>query len=402
MKCTAPSARSLVCAGLVLILVFLTGCIVPTAPAVSNTPTGVATLPAPTAEMVTATATVAATTPATATQAATQTAASAPSATATAQAASPTPASSAGVITAQNAASLTPTALTLPDWPSQLYWPGPNATLPAGLTGAALVARVGDALYPVKLDPPALGQPVPLPVKGDQVFFAPDLSSAVSLGQNAPTTLFDLTGKVLKQLGGPGGYGASYSPDGKLLAVTSTQQLAATIFEVPSGKQVTELTGWQTAAPVYFVGILPGGQTVYWTARASFQFQDIASGKLGARLSYQDFITATAFTPDGQHMLQVVPGVLHVYHVPDLNETAQLAISQPVSGLSVSPDGHLLAAGYGAGIKFFDLGANGASLLPAAGLTGPNDFSGQVSFSPDGRYLVSVHTGNILNIWKVK
>lgn len=412
MKRSFLLIRSLVCAGMLVILTACSFFTTPTpvsAPTAAATPTQVATTAA-TAVMVTATspATVpgsSPTAPAATPTVAIAATATAPAATATSAAPSPTGAASLPpVITFQSAASLTPVALTLPAYPSQLFWVAPNAPLPAGLAGAPLVARAENNLYPLRLDPPALGAVVPMPSAGDnsQVILAPDLSSAIALRQNNPATLVDLTGKVLKTFSGPGDYGASFSADGKLVAVTSSSQLAATIYDIASGKPVAQLSGFQTAAPVYSVGIVPGNHTIYWIARATLQLQDVASGQMGAKVNYQDFIGPFTFTPDGQHLILYVAGSLYVYALPDLKETAHLTLSERVNSLSVSPDGTLLVAGYGAGIKFFDLGAKGESLLPGASLNGPNDFSGLVSFSPDGRYLVSVHTGNIVNIWKVK
>lgn len=374
--------RILACAGMIFSLA-----------ACSQPPTAtiVPTVPAPTA---TASATPAAAPTATPVV---------PTATATTPppAASATPA--APLITVENAANLTSVSLSLPEWPNQLFWPGENAPLPAGLSPRpGLIARAGNNLYPLQLDPPTAGNPAPLPFSGDQSAFSPDLSTALSWSQDSAPKLYDLTGNVLATLPMTAPYGANYAPDGKMAAITSSNELAAFIYSLPDGQPVTKLTGFQTAAPVYTVGILPGDATVYWLARANFQLQDIQTGAMGAKLSYPDFIGPVAFTPDGQRLVLYVASDLYVYSVPDLKELAHLTLSEPARSLAIAPDGRLLAAGCGSKIDFFDLGEKGDSLLPVGEVSGPGEASGQVAFSPDGRFLVSVHADNILTIWKAQ
>ncbi len=257
-----------------------------------------------------------------------------------------------------------------------------------------------NTLVPIRLDPPAAGAPVQIKIPGNAVFFSPDLSgaAAMAMGDKAQLTQFDLNGKPVHTYDVPDPYGASFSPDGSLLAVTTANEMSILIYDVKTGQRVTKLTGFQTAAPVYGAGILPGNQTAYWIARATLQLQAIGSGEMGQALSFEDFISQVQPSSDGSRLTIAVAGKLIVYQVPSLEKVAEISVSQPINALALSPDGKLLAAGYGSGIQIWDA----ATLTPVASLPGPNDFTGLVSFSPDGKALVSLHTGNVVNIWKVK
>ncbi len=313
------------------------------------------------------------------------------------------------MITAENAASLTAAALTLPEYPQRFLWvpkgggaPG-GAKLPAGVSSLSsapdLLALSGTNLYPIHLDPADFGKPAALPVPGTVLAFAPDLSSVVAnpgQGSNSPPAIYDLTGKLLHTLDEPAGYGASYSSDSKLLAVSSSNELAVILYDVSTGQRLNKLSGFETAAPVYSAGIVPGNKTIYWISRATLEFQDVQTGRLGQKLNYTDFIGPFVFSPDGTRLALSVEGKLFLYSVPDAKQLAVITLSETVSSLDISPDGKLLAGGYGPHLQIWDA----ATLAPIANLPVSDTSTGQVSFSPDGRYIVSEIEPNTVAIWK--
>ncbi len=301
-------------------------------------------------------------------------------------------------VTAENAARLAFQPLTLPEYPARLLWVGPGASLPAAFQPAPdFIIVSGTNLYPLRLQPAQVGQPAALAVPERILAFAPDASSVAASPAAGQVELYNLAGTLLKTLPEPSPYGASYSPDGRLLAVTSQSEFAASLYDATSGQRTARLTGFETAAPVYGVDIVPGGKLIVWHVRATFDLQDVATGQFVQKLSYQDFIGDFAFSPDGTRMVIYVEGKLLLYTVPEAKKLAELSLSRPASSLVFSPDGRLLAAGYEGGLQIWDA----ASLAPIAALPGPNTFTGQVLFSPDGRYLVSTHDQNVVAVWSV-
>lgn len=301
-------------------------------------------------------------------------------------------------ITLDNAARLTYTPITLAEYPARLLLVGKDVRVP-GMIGLIpdLVVFTGSNLVPVYFDMVEYGPLRPFNIQGELLDFAPDLSSMVVRDDAWQGRILDLSGGLLHTLSEPAVNTARYAPDGRLIAVTSQSEFAATLYDVSTGEQVARLTGFETAAPVYGVVPAPGGKTIAWHARATLVLQDVASGQIKHTFSFQDFITNFAFSPDGARIVIVVENKLKLFTVPDAQLLAEIDLSQGVASLAWSPDGRLLAAGYGPGLQIWDA----ATLAPLANLPGPNAFTGQVIFSPDGRRLVTTHEENTIAVWRV-
>ncbi|TLN18299.1 hypothetical protein FDZ74_07000, partial [bacterium] len=91
---------------------------------------------------------------------------------------------------------------------------------------------------------------------------------------------------------------AVFSPDGKLLAVDSMDQMAYTLWDVSTGQKGSVLSGFVTAAPIYAGDFSASGNKFIWHARGTIQVMDIASGALGTSIGHEDFISGFALKPD--------------------------------------------------------------------------------------------------------
>jgi hypothetical protein len=362
----------------------LSACSLPTAPA-QSTATTAPTNPASTA---------------TAIPAATETSAPIPT-----QTAEPTSATGGQppVISKANLNGLSEQSFTVPVQPGHYIWLGPDVVL-NGLPDPRpdLLLQAGPELHPIRLNPFGLGQPLPpLPLNGTEALaFAPDGSSVV-IKDPTRTALFSLDGPIIRELPSPAeAYGASYSRDGRYLVITSAGHWEANVYDLaadPAAPPVV-LTGFETAAPVYSVIVAPGGQVIAWHARARLVLQDVASGQMGAEVSYPDFINTYEFSPDGSKLALDVAGKLYIYSVPGLQELASLELAAGLSSLDWSPDGTLLAAAYNNGLQLWD----SSTLEPLISLPGPNPYTGMAQFSPDGRYIATIHEDNLFGIWSTK
>jgi hypothetical protein len=310
----------------------------------------------------------------------------------------PTAGSQPAVISAANVANLTSTPLTLPGYAQRALWP---ASMPENYPKADLLVQVETTLQPVTVNPPALGQPIPLPLNGTTLMDITRDASLLAVKDPSQFGLYTLAGQKTVTIDEPNAYGASFSEDGKFIVVTTPDKWQADVYDTATGKEINILTGFETAAPVYGVGIAPGGKAIAWIARATLEFQDVATGQMGAKFGFEDFIGATAFSPDGQKLALSVAGRLEVVTVPDGQQLAKIELSQPLRSLAFSPDGSLLAGAYGSTVQVWDT----ATWTPVATLTGDatsTTYLSLVSFSPDGRYLVSSDENNQLRIWSVK
>lgn len=304
------------------------------------------------------------------------------------------------VISKENAADLEPVTVQLPEYPERILWPEPGLLPPA--PEANLLLQSGTNLHPVTIQPgngASLSDPIQLPLEGSTIIAAaPDASTLLALTmESGLLALYAPTGEQQHIIEHPAPYGANFSQDGRFLVVASQMELAADVYDAASGENLAHLTGFETAAPVYNAFIAAGGETVVYISRATVQFQDVASGQFNPSIHFEDFVSAHAFSWDGSRLAVAAGTRLEVYSVPGGERIAETTLSQPANSLAFSPDGTLLAGGYGAGIQLWDP----ETLAPVATLPGPNAFTGQVAFSPDGLQMVSVHEDNILSIWRV-
>jgi WD40 repeat protein len=300
-------------------------------------------------------------------------------------------------ISAANAANLIASdAIDLPEWPQKIVWPAQSLSLPGNPSPRPVVMTdSGPNLYPITANPTGIGAPIQIPLNGTQLMeFAPGGTSLV-VQDPSQTGLFTIDGKklwIIEQPQQP--YGIDFSSDGKFLAATSTEKMAAVIYDVASGNKITELSGFETAAPVYSVLIAPGGKTTAWFARATLQFQDVGTGQLGNRIGFEEFIGSILYRPDGQELAVSAGDKLMLYDPQSSAQVALVTLSEPVRDLDFSPDGKLLVGIYGQSLQFWD----GTNLTPITNLPLTTSLS-QLSWSPDGQLIVTVSDDQKLVFW---
>jgi WD40 repeat protein len=226
-----------------------------------------------------------------------------------------------------------------------------------------------------------------------------DATRAVSMQKDGSLQVWDLASRQVIQTLQPAETptGAVFSPDVQMLAVTSADTISAALWDVASGKQTTVLKGFETAAPTYRVQFSPDGRTLVWIARATVQFMDIASGQMGARLSFEDFANTVVFAPDGKTAAIAVADFVSLAQVSDGKEIQHLTLANPCLSLAYSPDGRLLALAVGNDIDI----RNASTGKTIATLKGHSSMVRLVGFAPDGRSLLSSADDGSVIIWRV-
>jgi WD40 repeat protein len=184
---------------------------------------------------------------------------------------------------------------------------------------------------------------------------SPDLRLFAQTSDQRTLELRDATSNLLLRsftFGGPFG-DAVFAPDGKTFAVTSMDEIAATLWDVQTGQQTKKLTGFQTAAPVYQVAFSADGKTLLWISRGTIQLMDIATANLSAKFQHEDFIFDHALTPDGRTLITAAEGTVIFWDVPSGNKSRINPPFNPTS-IALSPGGRVLAIAAGNNILLWD------------------------------------------------
>ncbi len=284
-------------------------------------------------------------------------------------------------------------------YPSRLIWSADGRRL-AVFYENGLALLNAETLMPIatrSFPSPAL--PLDFSPDGKTLAFTPD-------GKTIELDDID-TGQLLRALNPGGGFQrAVFSPDGRWLAVDSTDQLAYTLWDVASGQKGVTMNGFVTAAPIYSADFSPSGKKLIWYARGTIQVMDIASRKLAAEIGHEDFISAFALSPDDSLLATAAGGTLngqfipliHIWNPQNGQEIAAYPQAKFASALAFSPDGERLAVGIGGDVVLLDP-ANGQAVqtFQASG-----DAVTALAYSPDGALLASAGSDGKVREWRLK
>ncbi len=213
------------------------------------------------------------------------------------------------------------------------------------------------------------------------------------------------TGAVLKTIDpGEQFVGASFSPEGSLLALARSDEFGATIWDVASGEFRFKVGGFETAAPVYAVTFAPSVTEIVYAARGTIQIQNMVNGQLSPTFSHEDFVSAFVLAKDHPWLVTSAGGTLDGNFLPLIylwdtasGQTLQkITLDTPAYRLAFSPDEKMLAAAAGPEIILLDT----STWQPVTRLNGDANSFNDVSFSPDGQTLAAVTSSGMLRLWQ--
>jgi len=199
---------------------------------------------------------------------------------------------------------------------------------------------------------------------------------------------------------------ASFSPDGKTLAVDSTAQMAFTLWDVATGQKGRVLSGFVTAAPIYSGDFSPSGKKFIWWARGTIQVMDIVTGALAETINHQDFITGFSLnqadtllaTAAGGNFKDEFTPLIYLWNPESGEQIAAYPQDKFASALAFSPDGSTLAAAIAGDVLLLDP-ANGQVVQK---IHASDEAVNSLAFSPDGALLATAASDGYIRLWRLK
>lgn len=92
----------------------------------------------------------------------------------------------------------------------------------------------------------------------------------------------------------------SIAKDGTSVLVNSAQEIRSVFYKIDTGEVVYDLSGFETAAPVYDSTLSGDGKYIVWHARGTFAVQNTADGSFGKTISLWDFASSYALSSDNK------------------------------------------------------------------------------------------------------
>ena len=200
--------------------------------------------------------------------------------------------------------------------------------------------------------------------------------------------------------------GGEFSPDGSKIMITSMEEWSAPIFDVKSGSQLSRLTGFETAAPIYNVRFGQSNDYVAWIARATVQISEISTNQLFPAIFHQDFIMGFDINAEGSLLStsaaefsndEFLPAV-YIYDIFTGEIRHKFYTEKAVYGLSFAPDSSKLAISLGSSISFYDLETEQFTNYYIS----ENDAISQILISPNEKILMCADEGLNLKFFIIK
>lgn len=192
-----------------------------------------------------------------------------------------------------------------------------------------------------------------------------------------------------------------WSPDGERVVTINHRNEAAQVRDASSGALLFSL-GEQSGGQLPLVDWSPDGERIVTSDHmaGNIQVWDAADGQLVGALAEDDsgYLFDTDWSPDGEQLLYALTGdlsgKLKRWSGGEQDPPRTLVDSdQGILDLSLSPDGHFLAAGIEGEVRILDAG-DGRLLatLWQPDIDARPWFSGHVAWSPEGRRVAAAET----------
>jgi WD40 repeat protein/DNA-binding SARP family transcriptional activator len=232
------------------------------------------------------------------------------------------------------------------------------------------------------------------------VVYSPDGTRLASIGVDGEAKIWDTaTGQALHELSlgsGESGLGVAYSPDGKLLATVWPNKVV--VWQADTGQALLTLPGNLSGPTINHASFSPDGKRLaVANMDGAPKVWDLATGvqvlSLGGHAQMCDGID---YSPDGGHLATGdEAGTVKIWDATNGQERLSFGQGGVIHSLAYSPDGGRLAAANEDGtLKVWDP-ATGQELLSLPRMSGLYG----VAFMPEGQRLVTTHQDGTAKMW---
>ncbi len=244
------------------------------------------------------------------------------------------------------------------------------------------------------------------------VAFSPDGRFALSGSGDKTLKLWEVsTGREVRAFTGHTSWvpSVAFSPDGRF-ALSGSADDTLKLWDVSTGREVRAFTGH--TGSVYSVAFSPDGRfALSGSDDKTLKLWDVSTGReVRAFTGHTGYVYSVAFSPDGRFALSgSADDTLKLWDVSTGREVrAFTGHTYPVSSVAFSPDGRYFVSG--ADVSVDDRKGlmppavtlwDRATGLLVAKLTGQKIRATSVTFSPDGRFILSGSDDKTLKLWDV-
>ena len=296
-------------------------------------------------------------------------------------AATGTPASG-GAITADNFGDLTSIAQTSVNAPQYMAWQQDGKLLVASRSDATLIDNTG-------------ATQTAYTATGNEAIVGISQQGQIAVSSDMTTIqLHDLQGNTGATITAPSQFGSvDFSEDGTLLATSRLDQIAVDIWNTDTGEMNQEVTGYQTAAPVYSATISPKNDKLIWHARADIQITDLGSGDMSPKMEHEDFVSVVSMNQD-ESMLATTWGTTATLWNPDTGERIHDLDQDGFAAAQVFvPDSNLIVVATANGLTLWN-----TQTFEQLGTIDLPDVR-QVAISDDGADVATIDQNGQVQIW---
>ncbi|RLL70284.1 WD40 repeat domain-containing protein [Streptomyces sp. Z26] len=291
---------------------------------------------------------------------------------------------------------------------SVAFSPDGRTLVTAGEDDQPRLWNVANPAYPIRLGEPLTGRTEAV----WEAEFSPDGHTLAGVGSDGGVLLWHLPRTVLTDFTNPL-TGVAHSSDGRLLAVSSTDDGRIRLWDVRDPSRPRRLPGrLEHDGKVLDVAFAPGGRTVAGALDdGTVQLWDVSAparpAALGGPLkAHEGGALAVAFSPDGRTLATGgVDDTARLWDVRQPERVRRLARLRGhrdvVTSVAFRRDGRLLATGGEDGTaRLWHL--DGARSRPAGSpLTGHEQQVNSVAFAPDGKTLATGSDDRTVRLWNV-
>jgi WD40 repeat protein len=199
--------------------------------------------------------------------------------------------------------------------------------------------------------------------------------------------------------------GGDISPDGTKIILVQQDQWSGPIFDLESGNEITTMTGFETAAPVYNISFGEDGNHAIWNARATIRLSDIATNTIGDPIFHEDFLSSFSLSPDGENLATsslgtnndaIIP-LVFFYDAVTTEELARVEITSPAFSMDFSPDSKLLSIADGNNVAILDP----IEFIELFRFEGDPERVNSLEFSPIGDVLAICGANQTVTFWTI-